>query len=78
MSKTGRGKRLFGSAPESESQRFLAVCTEISDPAQHPLTCLLVELPLKQAVKLTAEITGENKNALYQLALDLKTEGDAG
>ncbi|MBK7493643.1 MAG: 16S rRNA (cytidine(1402)-2'-O)-methyltransferase [Nitrosomonas sp.] len=52
--------------------------SEISDQAQHTLTCLLVELPLKQAVKLTAEITGENKNALYQLALDLKTEGDAG
>ena len=52
--------------------------SEISDQAQHTLTCLLVELPLKQAVKLTAEITGENKNALYQLALDLKTGGDAG
>ena len=52
--------------------------SEISDQARHTLTCLLVELPLKQAVKLTAEITGENKNALYQLALDLKTEGDAG
>ncbi|PTQ75434.1 16S rRNA (cytidine1402-2'-O)-methyltransferase [Nitrosomonas oligotropha] len=52
--------------------------SEISDQAQHTLTCLLVELPLKQAVKLTAEITGENKNALYQLALDLKAEGDDG
>lgn len=52
--------------------------SEISDQARHTLTCLLVELPLKQAVKLTAEITGENKNALYQLALDLKIEGDAG
>ncbi|SDW87166.1 16S rRNA (cytidine(1402)-2'-O)-methyltransferase [Nitrosomonas oligotropha] len=52
--------------------------SEISDQARHTLTCLLVELPLKQAVKLTAEITGENKNALYQLALDLKTGGDAG
>ncbi|MER0203787.1 MAG: 16S rRNA (cytidine(1402)-2'-O)-methyltransferase [Nitrosomonas sp.] len=52
--------------------------SEISDKARHTLTCLLVELPLKQAVKLTAEITGENKNALYQLALDLKTGEDAG
>lgn len=52
--------------------------SEISDQARHTLTCLLVELPLKQAVKLTAEITGENKNALYQLALDLKAGGDAG
>lgn len=52
--------------------------SEISDQARHTLTCLLVELPLKQAVKLAAEITGENKNTLYQLALDLKAEGDAG
>ena len=46
---------------------------EISDQARHTLQCLLAELPLKQAVKLTAEITHENKNALYQLALQLKT-----
>lgn len=46
--------------------------TEISEPTRHILHCLLAELPLKQAVKLTTEITGENKNALYQLALALK------
>ncbi|PXW91178.1 16S rRNA (cytidine1402-2'-O)-methyltransferase [Nitrosomonas sp. Nm84] len=46
--------------------------TEIGEQAQHTLQCLLAELPLKQAVKLTTEITGENKNALYQLALALK------
>lgn len=46
---------------------------EISDQAKHTLQCLLAELPLKQAVKLTTEITCENKNALYQLALQLKT-----
>jgi 16S rRNA (cytidine1402-2'-O)-methyltransferase len=50
----------------------------ISDQARHALGCLLAELPLKQAVKLTAEITGENKNSLYQLALDLKAAGDSG
>jgi 16S rRNA (cytidine1402-2'-O)-methyltransferase len=33
---------------------------------------LLAELPLKQAVKLAAGISGENKKALYQLALSLK------
>ena len=44
----------------------------ISEQAKHTLQCLLAELPLKQAVKLTTEITGENKNVLYQLALDLK------
>ncbi|PSJ16808.1 16S rRNA (cytidine(1402)-2'-O)-methyltransferase [Nitrosomonas supralitoralis] len=45
----------------------------ISEQAKHTLKCLLIELPLKQAVKLATEITGENKNSLYQLALQLKT-----
>ncbi len=47
----------------------------ISEQARHTLRCLLAELPLKQAVKLATAITGENKNALYQLALDLKAGG---
>lgn len=46
--------------------------SEVSEQARHTLTCLLADLPLKQAVKLATEITGENKNTLYQLALDLK------
>ena len=46
--------------------------SEVSEQARHTLACLLAELPLKQAVKLATEITGENKNTLYQLALDLK------
>ncbi len=45
---------------------------EISEQARNTLTLLLAELPLKQAVKLTTEISGENKKALYQLALSLK------
>lgn len=49
---------------------------QLSEQAQHTLKCLLAELPLKQAVKLTAEITAENKNALYQLALELKKLGE--
>ncbi|MDO9470192.1 MAG: 16S rRNA (cytidine(1402)-2'-O)-methyltransferase [Nitrosomonas sp.] len=49
--------------------------SEISEHARHTLECLLAELPLKQAVKLTTAITGENKNTLYQLALDLKATG---
>ena len=44
----------------------------ISESAQTTLNYLLAELPLKQAVKLATAITGENKNALYQLALQLK------
>jgi len=34
------------------------------------LDLLLAELPLKQAVKLAAEISGASKNALYDLALE--------
>ena len=36
------------------------------------LQLLLPELPLKTAVKLAAEITGESKNALYDKALAFK------
>ena len=44
----------------------------VSTEAQRILQLLLAELPLKQAVKLAAEISGEKKNALYDLALQLK------
>lgn len=36
------------------------------------LTVLLKELPLKQAVKIAVEISGKNKNELYDLALCLQ------
>ena len=55
----------------------ITVTGEIGDQARYTLTCLLAELPLKQAVKLAAAITGENKSALYALALSLKAESDA-
>jgi len=44
----------------------------ISNQAQHTLQVLLQNLPLKQAVRLTTTITGENKNTLYKLALSLQ------
>ena len=44
-------------APEDDSERVLGI--------------LLRDLPLKQAVKLAAEITGVKKNALYDRALEL-------
>lgn len=39
---------------------------------QRILKLLLAELPLKTAVKLTADITGASRNALYETALELK------
>jgi len=38
------------------------------------LALLLAELPLKTAVKLTAEITGASRNALYNAALALRRQ----
>ncbi|MEQ1720290.1 MAG: 16S rRNA (cytidine(1402)-2'-O)-methyltransferase [Nitrosomonas sp.] len=46
--------------------------SQVSEQAHDTLKYLLAELPLKQAVKLATAITGENKNALYQVALRLK------
>jgi 16S rRNA (cytidine1402-2'-O)-methyltransferase len=45
---------------------------EISEQTVRMLTLLLAELPLKQAVKLAADISREKKNSLYELALQLK------
>ena len=51
-------------APASESQL---------DPlAEHTLAVLLRDLPLKQAVALSAEICGAPRNSLYQRALELR------
>ncbi|MEO5607800.1 MAG: 16S rRNA (cytidine(1402)-2'-O)-methyltransferase, partial [Polaromonas sp.] len=38
------------------------------------LQLLLAELPLKTAVRLTADITGAPRNELYETALQLKKE----
>ena len=45
-----------------------------SDADSRVLKLLLTELPLKTAVKLAAEITGQARNTLYELALALKKE----
>jgi 16S rRNA (cytidine1402-2'-O)-methyltransferase len=55
-------------------------CPETADTQgesdrQRLLEVLLNELPLRQAVGLAAEITGEKRNALYERALKLKMEG---
>ena len=54
-----------GAAPAPQS--------EVSEEARRVLQLLLDELPLKQAVKLATDITGAKKNALYELALELKS-----
>ncbi len=43
--------------------------TELDEQAIATLKILLAELPLKQAVKLAAAITGEKRNVLYDYAL---------
>ena len=40
------------------------------------LSALVEELPVKQAAKIAARITGKNKNDLYKAALVLKDEHD--
>ncbi|SDY05858.1 16S rRNA (cytidine(1402)-2'-O)-methyltransferase [Nitrosomonas sp. Nm33] len=44
----------------------------ITEQAEHTLHILMKNLPLKQAVQLAAEITGENKKKLYAFALSKK------
>ncbi|MCW5620841.1 MAG: 16S rRNA (cytidine(1402)-2'-O)-methyltransferase [Burkholderiales bacterium] len=46
------------------------------DEAQRVLTLLLAEVPLKQAVRLCADITGVKRNLLYRQALALKSAQD--
>ncbi|MEO7159962.1 MAG: 16S rRNA (cytidine(1402)-2'-O)-methyltransferase [Polaromonas sp.] len=47
---------------------------EGADDSLRVLKLLLAELPLKTAVKLTADITGASRNALYESALKLKPQ----
>ncbi|HTD07094.1 16S rRNA (cytidine(1402)-2'-O)-methyltransferase [Undibacterium sp.] len=44
--------------------------------ARRILGILLEECSVKQAASLAAQITGQKKNALYQLALEMKEAGD--
>lgn len=50
-----------------------AAAASRTEPDTRVLKLLLAELPLKTAVKLAADITGEPRNALYELALTLKS-----
>lgn len=44
--------------------------------AKRVLQILLQELSVKQAANLAAQITGKKKNALYQIALEMKADGE--
>ncbi|MBF0803829.1 MULTISPECIES: 16S rRNA (cytidine(1402)-2'-O)-methyltransferase [unclassified Neisseria] len=46
--------------------------SSLPEAAQNVMKVLAAELPTKQAAELAAEITGENKKALYDLALTWK------
>ncbi len=48
-----------------------------TEPDTRILALLLAELPLKTAVKLAAEITGEPRNVLYALALSFKSQASS-
>lgn len=63
--------------PERQRGEFVLVLhdapvAESTSEGLRVLQVLLPELPLKTAVKLAAEITGESKNVLYDKALALK------
>ena len=47
---------------------------EVDESSIHTLKILLNELPLKQACALAAQITGQKKNILYAMALELKQQ----
>lgn len=49
-----------------------AQTTELEAESRRVLAILLHELPLKQAVQLAVDITGANRNELYQVALRIK------
>jgi 16S rRNA (cytidine1402-2'-O)-methyltransferase len=49
-----------------------------SGPDQRVLALLLPHLPLKSAVKLASDITGQSRNALYEVALAMKSDTKPG
>ncbi len=63
--------------PEHQRGEFVLVVhdqvvTGSAGEGERVLRCLLSELPVKTAVRLAAEISGEARNALYERALALK------
>ena len=73
----------LGQAPNRCRGEFVLVLHPVTVPEhgdagaqQRLLRLLLAELPLKTAVRLAAEISGEPRNTLYEAALALKNQGD--
>ena len=48
----------------------------LSEQTEHVLRTLLAELSLKQAVKLTVDITGEKKKKIYNFALAIQEQSE--
>ena len=70
----------FADGPQRTRGEFVvllhpATVATQSGGEQRILQLLLAELPLKTAVRLTADITGASRNALYEAALEMKTGG---
>jgi len=53
----------------------LAAAAPDADAAQRVLAVLMRELSLKQAVKLTVDLTGSRKNEVYEMALRMDKSG---
>ena len=70
---------LLQQSPELQKGEFVVLLSNpveqksglITEESERLLKILLKEMPLKVAVKLAVEITGEKKNDLYQLALQV-------
>ena len=54
-----------------------APSVEVSGLDTRALELLLEQLPLKTAVKLAADITGQSRNELYQIALTMKKKDES-
>ena len=80
----GELRRRVGEAPDQRRGEMVvlvagappAAAGEVSAGAERVLEILLEELPVRQAAHLAARLTGENKNPLYQRALELGEKGD--
>ncbi|RFA30315.1 16S rRNA (cytidine(1402)-2'-O)-methyltransferase [Alkalilimnicola ehrlichii] len=81
----GEVEAWLASDPNQRRGEFVVIVAGCAGPAAQPeavvagddvLQALLEELPLKQATRLAARITGQPKNALYERALALKSYKD--